>query len=193
MRGAQTPSLHTAWFCSFKFHLYLELLWIWNSWKPFGTLKRITVSKAIKTFCCCGKWHRKEANPSTDTIYGGKTFSCQGEHLTNSFYSRKSSGPFLSNLAQCRYDAYRMHYVYFSFSSKNSINSAASQSSFVIGNYSLAALRPKYLHVCYSISCTGSSKQGSSLCASRNGVSILCLSHWLRTWTFFAFLWPSCA
>lgn len=67
--------------------------------------------------------------------------------MTNSFYCRKSSGPFLSNLAQCRYDAYRMHYVYFSFSSKNSINSAASQFSFVIGNYSLAALRPKYLCV----------------------------------------------
>lgn len=98
-------------------------------------------------FLLHSKWHRKEANPSRDTIYGGKTFSCQGEHLTNSFYSRKSSGPFLSNLAQWRYDAYRMHYVYFSFSSKNSINSGASQFSFVIGNYSLAALRPKYLHM----------------------------------------------
>lgn len=77
-----------------------------------------------------------------------------------------------------------MHYVYFSSSSKNSINSAASQSSFVIGNYSLAALTPKYLHGCYSISCTGSSKQGSNMSASRNRVSSLCLSYWLPHMNF---------
>lgn len=44
-----------------------------------------------------------------------------------------------------------MYYVYFRFSSKNSINIAVSPSPFIIGNYRLTALTPKHLHVCCSL------------------------------------------
>lgn len=74
-----------------------------------------------------------------------------------------------------------MYCVYFSFSSKNSINIAASPSPFIIGNYSLTALTPKHLNVCYS---------PSPAQAAESRQKPICISLGL-TWTpptLFAFL-----
>lgn len=69
-----------------------------------------------------------------------------------------------------------MYYVYFSFSSKNSINIVASPSPFIIGNYSLTVLTLKYLSCVLLYFLHRQLEAGRTVSALRNGVISLGLA-----------------
>lgn len=98
-RDAWASPICAQTFPCFEFHIYfvnLDILRNQNSWKSFGILQIVSFKTnqdffflflflSICEFVASQQMVGKRSKLSRDTILG-KTFSCQGEHLTN-FYS----------------------------------------------------------------------------------------------------------